>query len=74
MGTLNKMRKQLTGEFSIMTEESLILVVGGASQQLAATGSCGSTGSSSDCDNTAVCTCCRPGQIQKPSTTIETRY
>ncbi len=39
MSTHNKMRTQLTSEFSVVTEESLILVMGGASQQLLAIGS-----------------------------------
>lgn len=66
MDTLRKMRTQFTSDFSTMTEESLILVMGGASLQMAATGSCGSTGSSSSCDNTAICTCCQPEPIKRP--------
>lgn len=68
MDRLNQMRMQITSEFATMNEESLILIMGGASQQLSATGSCGSTGSSNNCDNTAVCNCvCPPPPIKKPT-------
>lgn len=66
METLKKMQKHLTSGFTSMNEESLILVMGGASEQLSATGSCGSTGSSIGCDNTAVCNCCVFIPTEKP--------
>lgn len=69
MDKFSKMRMQVNSGLATMDEESLILVMGGTSQQLSATGSCGSTGSSSDCDNTAVCNCCRPEPIKKDDTT-----
>lgn len=68
MDTLKEMRMQLTADFSTMNTDSLILVLGGASQQLAATGSCGSTGSSSGCDATSVCNCCVKPPIKRPDT------
>lgn len=66
MDVFQKMRQELTGQFERLDEESLILVMGGASQQLSATGSCGSTGSSNKCVSTAVCNCCQPTPIKKP--------
>lgn len=69
MDKFSKMRMQVNSGLATMDEESLILVMGGTSQQLSATGSCGSTGSSSDCDNTAVCNCCRPEPID--TTTVK---
>lgn len=63
------MQMQFTSEFETMNEESLILIMGGASEQLSATGSCGSTGSSKDCDNTAVCNCMCPPPTPPKRTT-----
>ena len=67
MNTLNKMRTQTTSKFATMNEESLILVLGGTSEQLSATGSCGSTGSSSECEKTSICNCCYPEPIKIPT-------
>jgi hypothetical protein len=58
MSKFNLMKSEMTNEFSRLSEEALVLVIGGSSQSIAATGSCGTTGSSKDCDHTAVCTCC----------------
>lgn len=60
MDLYNEMDSMLTDEFSIMNEDSLILGLGGMSHALAATGSCGSSGSSRRCDATSVCNCSCP--------------
>lgn len=72
MDVFQKMLKQVESGFSTMSEESLILVLGGSSQQLSATGSCGSSGSSSSCDATSVCNCKCPA-VPKPYRPIVTK-
>ena len=71
MNNFKEMSKLVSSGFVKMDKESLILVVGGASSQLSATGSCGSTGSSSGCDATAVCNCCQPQPVKKPLSITE---
>ena len=61
MKQLDEMKTHVTDEFSILDEDSLILVLGGMSHSVAVAASCGSSGSSSECDGTAVCNCkCPP--------------
>jgi len=67
MDVFHKMLKHVESGFSTMSEDSLILVLGGSSQQLSATGSCGSSGSSSSCDATSVCNCKCPIIVEKPT-------
>lgn len=65
MKKLNQMMSVVTDEFSVLNKDSLILILGGQSHTVAAGASCGSTGSSKDCDGTAVCNCqCPP--IERP--------
>lgn len=58
MKKFNQLKSVLTDEFSVLNKESLMLVLGG--QAVAAQGSCGSSGSSQSCDNTARCNCMCP--------------
>lgn len=58
MRDLKRMKSKVSNEFSVLTKESLILVLGGKSHSVTPFASCGSTGSSSTCDATAVCNCC----------------
>lgn len=58
MRDLKKMKSKVSDEFSVLTKESLLLVLGGKSHSVTPFASCGSTGSSSSCDGTAVCNCC----------------
>lgn len=60
MKKFNQLKSVLTDEFSVLNKESLMLVLGDQAHTVAAQGSCGSSGSSQSCDNTARCNCMCP--------------
>ncbi|EGN56433.1 hypothetical protein Premu_0991 [Hallella multisaccharivorax DSM 17128] len=61
-----QLKSVVTDEFSVLSKDSLILILGGQSHNVAAGASCGSSGSSKDCDGTAVCNCRCPIIVHKP--------
>ena len=73
MKKFNQLKSVLTDEFSVLNKESLMLVLGGQAHNVAAQGSCGSSGSSQGCDRTSVCNCLCP-IIKKPSTLPNTQF
>jgi hypothetical protein len=64
MKKLNQLKSVVTDEFSVLSKESLILILGGQAHTVAAAGSCGSSRSSSSCSSTSVCNCQCP--IERP--------
>lgn len=69
MKKLNQLKSVVTDEFSVLSKDSLILILGGQSHTVAGGASCGSSGSSKGCDGTAVCNCqcpIEPIPIKKP--------
>lgn len=64
MTKLEQLKSVLTDEFSVLNRDSLILIFGGQAHTVAAGASCGSSGSSNECDGTAVCNCQCP--IERP--------
>lgn len=81
MNIYDFLKSNVSSGMSVLNKESMILVMGGNGHTASVAASCGSTGSSSDCDATAVCNCVcpiirpnpgpikpiKPGKLGKPS-------
>lgn len=66
MNIYDFLKSNVSSGMSVLNEESMILVMGGNGHTVSVAASCGSTGSSSDCDGTAVCNCQCPIVHPKP--------
>lgn len=67
MNIYDFLKSNVSSGMSVLNEESMILVMGGNGHTVSVAASCGSTGSSSDCDGTAVCNSNAPLCIPNPS-------
>lgn len=66
MNIYDFLKSNVSSEMSVLNKESMILVMGGNGRAVSVAASCGSTGSSSNCDGTAVCNCLCPILLPKP--------